>query len=141
MSLPRARSGKFGSAMIAVIVYLLIVSSLSAAFFATLHRTIAQARAAEHHTQCRYLAEAGVEKALAELQVVPGTYRGERNTALGPGIFSVEVSPEAPPGAYRIHATGALTDGQSVLAKGGVTAEVALAGTRITRLCWEEVHR
>lgn len=141
MTTPRATCRKSGSALIAVVVYLLIVTSLSVAFFGTLHRAMSQARINEQHRQCRYLAEAGIEKALAELRAAPGVYRGEQNTPLGSGTFSVDVAPETAPGAYRIHATGALTDGQFVLAKCDETASVVFSGTRIRALRWEDRHQ
>ncbi|MBI5092734.1 MAG: hypothetical protein HZB26_09875 [Candidatus Hydrogenedentes bacterium] len=130
-----------GTALIAVIVYLVIVTSLTTTFFATVHRTMSQARTVERRNQCIYLAEAGIEKAVAELRVNAAGYRGEQDTPLGDGAFSVVVTPENRPGAYRILATGRLIRGATVAGERKLAANVVLAGPRIAELHWMEASQ
>jgi len=59
------------------------------------------------------LAEAGVEKALYEVSKPGSDYRGEKETPLGRGIFSVTLRPLDPAGSLEILATGTVQGPQS----------------------------
>jgi type II secretory pathway component PulK len=128
-------------ALLAVVVYLFIVTALSAAFFQTVHQTMDQARKAERRNQCLYLAEAGVEKAIAALRAYPEVYRSETDTTLGPGTFSVEVTPLAEAGAFRIRATGRLSGSASARDGCSLISEVAFSEGRVVRLREAEAKR
>jgi len=116
-----------------------VVMAVSAAFYEYLNRTASVAQKRQQHQVCLNLAEAGLDKALAELRARPGAYRGESLTPLGDGLFSVDVREEVPGQKYRITSTGAITGGKFMQAKGRVTASVRLGpGGGIEALRWME---
>jgi len=126
-------------ALYLVIGFLTALMIASGAFFTLLHRTPEHARAAERHQICLNIAEGGLDKALAELQARPGAYRGEQDTPLGQGVFTVEVEPARAPRSYRLASTGSLRDGTVVLARARVVATVAVAADgAIAVLTWRE---
>lgn len=63
------------------------------------------------HTQAFFVAEAGVEKAINELNLDP-TYTGEPTTAFGSGTYDVTVE-ELSPGLYRITGNGQVLNARS----------------------------
>ena len=125
-----------GTSLILTLIALLIVGAFSTALLTSLHQTRQRSVESEHRTVCLNLAEAGIDKALAELNRNP-SYLGESGTELGAGRFSVEVAPDATAGVYQIVATAELTD--EVAARSRVTARVqSTAGGAVQVLEWKE---
>ena len=118
-----------GTALLMAIVLVFILGITSAALWRYLHATMHQGRLHEKIEAAQCLAEAGLEKAVAELRVRPASYRGEDKTPLGKGLFSVRVHEGHGPGQYRIVATGALSDGTVVLARRTLEAKLCLSPT------------
>lgn len=113
-----------GSALILTVVGLMIVAAFSTALLARLHQVRARSTDSVRHAVSLNLAEAGIEKAVAELKR-NSAYVGESNTELGSGRFSVEVQPEAIPGACRLTSTAELDEAQPTRTR--VTAMVRLS--------------
>ncbi|MCX5758470.1 MAG: hypothetical protein NTU83_08200, partial [Candidatus Hydrogenedentes bacterium] len=88
---------------------------------------------------CLNLAEAGLDKALAELRRDASGYHGERETVLGNGHFTVEVTPIERPHNYRVTSTGLLRAGGFVHKQARIVADVSLAAEgRVDVLRWSE---
>lgn len=131
-----------GSALILAIGYLAVVTILASTFLTMLNRSVTYATQTEHEQACLNIAEGGLDKALAVLRVQPRSYRGEANTPLGEGRFSVTVEPGAGAGAYRVTSTAEVVGGGHVLAQARVAAEIELTGSGAVRtLRWSEVKR
>lgn len=120
--------------MLAVVVYLGIVSLLSGAFFVAMNRAMDRVSVQEAREAGRCLAEAGVEKALAELQS-DASYRGEAGTPLGEGTFDVSVEPQ-PSGVYRIRSMGLRGYGEAVPVR--IEAEATVSAGVVSGLRWIE---
>lgn len=99
----RRRDGGF--ALVIVLAYLLLLSLFATAFLREVRTNMADAFNEEARIEATNLAQAGVEKAVAELRREPA-YRGETHTRLGDGSYSVSVEPLGAPGHYRIVAQG-----------------------------------
>ncbi|HOT49475.1 MAG TPA: hypothetical protein P5318_16700 [Candidatus Hydrogenedentes bacterium] len=128
-----------GLAMLLVLGYLAVLMTGSAVFFSLLNGTLSQAHAREESRYCRNLAEAGIEKAIAELRRNPAGYRGEQDVLLGKGRFSVEVAPAETPFAYRVMSKGFLCDGGMARKQARIVADVSLAADgRVALLRWLE---
>ena len=137
MSRVQARDG---SALLLTVGYLAAMTIFASTFLGFLNRTVSNRNWAERQQICLNIAEGGVDKALAELRTSPNEYRGEKDIALGAGRFSVEV--KRGDGAYLIVSTGELTDGEFVVSRARIVAEVTLssAGT-VRELRWSEVKK
>lgn len=97
---------KRGSALLIAVTVLAIAGIGVAVVWQQLHTTLAYTQNQASSRQAAYLAEAGLDKAIALVRAQPG-YAGETDTPLGEGRFSVQVTQTAP-GHYRIVATGLL---------------------------------
>lgn len=135
-------STRSGSALVVTVVYLAVMTLFASTFIGYLNRTISSAGRAERKLVCIAIAEGGVDKALAELRVSRNEYRGEANTPLGKGWFSVEVEPGAGAGEYTITSTAWMLNGTAVIERARVVAETALTSSGSVRtLRWSEVKR
>jgi hypothetical protein len=133
-------AGERGFAMVIVIGYLFIVAAAGSAYIAFVHHCMAQAHAREQRQACLNLAEAGIDKAIAELRAKP-SYEGEKNTPLGEGSFSVSVKPGDKAGTWLIRSNGRISDKQYVFARARVAAEITLAPSgAVSRLAWRELR-
>ena len=101
----KSRCRERGFALVVALAYLLFLSLFAAAFLRTVRLNMADAFNDEARIEAAGLAQAGVEKAIAELRRAPD-YRGEEDTALGNGRFTVRVEPMADAGRYRLTARG-----------------------------------
>lgn len=122
-----------GMALVAVVMYLGIVTLVGSAFCVTVHRVIEAQVRIEWREAGMCLADAGVDKALASLCVDPA-YRGERDTALGDGDFSVTVEPAEAADTYRIASTGRMGDATRTLAESHVVVEAVVTQGRVAQL-------
>lgn len=101
----KSRCGERGFALVIALAYLLFLSLFAAAFLRTVRLNLADAFNDEARIEAASLARAGVEKAIAELRRAPD-YRGEEDTALGDGRFTVRVEPLAEAGSFRVTVRG-----------------------------------
>jgi len=137
----RARA-KEGTALLLTVGYLAAMTIFASTFLGFLNRTLSNRTSVERQQICLNIAEGGVDKALAELRVRPNDYRGEKETPLGAGRFSVEVKPGDGTGAYLIVSTGELGEGELVVSRVQVVAEMTLSATGTVReLRWSEVKK
>lgn len=74
--------------------------------------------------QATHLAEAGIDKAVAALNASPALYSGEPESFLGPGSYSVDISPKDSV-TYIVAATGYIPDKTQPKAKRTVKIEVS----------------
>ena len=131
-----------GTALLITVGYLAAMTIFASAFLGFLNRTVSNRYWAESRQICLNIAEGGVDKALAELRISPNDYRGEKDTPLGAGRFSIDVKPADRKSTFLIVSTGELADGKLVVSRARVVAEVTLstAGT-VRELRWSEVKK
>jgi len=128
-----------GFAMFLVLGLLAAVMIFTSASIGLLHMTMTNAKRVELRQVCRNLAEAGVEKAAAELRNGNAAYRGEKDAALGDGFFEVEVQPGDGPGMYQVASRGFLRDGRFTLFEARVRTQVSIGQDKQARLLrWTE---
>jgi len=120
----RRHANNRGSALLAALVVLAIVGIGVSVVWSRLHITLGQVQQKAESRQAIYLAEGGLEKAVAKLRV-QREYAGENGTALGAGRFSVQVSPLGE-GRFRLLSTGELTSGATRMARRALEAELTL---------------
>lgn len=120
----RRQANNRGSALLAALVVLIIVGMGVSVVWSRLHGTLGQLQLQAESRQAIYLAESGLEKAVAILRVHP-EYAGENGTPLGTGRFSVQVTPSGE-GHFRLLSTGELPDGATRMARRVLEAELAL---------------
>jgi len=122
--------------------YLAAMTIFASTFLGFLNRTVSNRNSIEREQICLNIAEGGVDKALAELRANPIGYRGEKNTSLGAGRFSVEVKPVGKERTYSIISTGELEDSKLVVPRTRIVAEVTLSPTgTVQELRWSEVKK
>ncbi len=138
-STPRAR-GRRGSALILVVMLLAAISVLLASLLTGVDRAMAQQHAAWRDQTTRALAEAGVQRAAAQLAERAGAYAGEKDTPLGGGFYSTKVSRGKGPNDYTIRSVGTLRDGAHTLRRCELSARVVIDGKRIGSLEYESSH-
>lgn len=137
----RHRAGSRGAALIAAMMYLSALTLFAAGFLSMIHVNLRTAGEAEARQVAMNLAEAGIDRALAGLRADPAGYRGEQDTPLGPGTFSVEVEPLAEPNAYAIRASGSGPFPSRRQSSARVTARVTLGtGGAPETLEWVEAR-
>jgi hypothetical protein len=125
--------------MFLVLGLLAAVMIFTSASIGLLHMTMKNAKQVELRQVCRNLAEAGIEKAAAELRNGNAAYRGEKDAALGDGFFDVEVQPGDAPGMYQVASRGFLRDGRFTLFEARVQTQVSIGQDKETRLSrWTE---
>jgi len=124
----KPRRSENGAALMLVLGYLAAVTLFASAFLATLHRSLDRSNKEYYTQRCAALAEAGVDKAVAELRRNPAAYAGEQQTPLDEGHFTVTVVAAGRDGAYRIVSAAALEGQQRAMGEVRVTAEILLSG-------------
>lgn len=137
----RQRAGQRGAALLFSLMVLVILSIGTSVLWQQVHGTLRQHRIAWHQEQAFQLAEAGLETAVAQLRETAGAYRGEKAVALGPGRFSVVVTPDDSPDTYVIHATGRLDHAAYHYDTARLKATLTLDGQgQIRRYAWHPVR-
>lgn len=139
----RTRRNECGSAIILAVILVAVMSIGVSAVWKYLHITLGEEKRIENDEAALHLAEAGLEKAVAELRVRPDDYRGEIGTPLGAGRFSVEVRPGTARAVYHIVARGEVGEGRFIRARKTLAAELALSSSNeVRRFHWiEEAKR
>jgi len=132
-----------GAAIILAVILVAVMSIGVSAVWKYLHVTLGEEKRMENAEAALHLAEAGLEKAVAELRVRPDGYRGEICTPLGAGRFSVEVRPGSAHAVYHIVARGEVGEGRFIRAHKTLVAELVLSpGNEVRRFHWiEEAER
>jgi hypothetical protein len=120
----RRRRDQRGSALLVALILLMVLGIGSAATWRALHFELEGTRVQGQQATAYFLAEAGLEKAVAMLRLDPA-YTGEADTPLGAGGFTVRVTP-LEPGAYHIESTGTLADVQTRQGRHVLTARLRL---------------
>jgi len=133
---PSLVTGKDGMALLLALGVMLAMTILASALLTGFHRSMEQTVDRERELQCMNLAEAGIAKALVELRAGDGSYRGEANTPLGDGDFTVVVTPQGTQ-RFAVESTGTLNHHSDIQARIIVDAEV-VRGEPVRVLRWEE---
>ncbi|MCP4645742.1 MAG: hypothetical protein GY851_35180 [bacterium] len=128
-----------GSALIMALGYLAAISIFVTVFLTFLHRTSEQFKAAERRESAYQLAEAGLNKAMAELRRNPDAYRGEEGTVLGDGAFAVTIVPTETASVFDVVSEGTLTDIAARYAHVRISCSVQLDRTDVCRVSNREV--
>ncbi len=82
-----------GQTLIAAIVFLAVILILSSSLFTRVSGFMSFNSTSISNEQATYLAEAGIEKALWQLNLSAGAYTGETNTTLGTtGVFTISIA-------------------------------------------------
>ncbi len=135
-----ARNPRNGSALLMAVVLVMVLSIGAAAVWHYLHVTLRETARQEKLTMALHLAEAGLDKAVAELRARPG-YQGEQKTPLGRGRFSVTVTPQAASGGFQLVSTGEVAEDGRVQGAVVLAAELALGPDRtVKRYHWRKEH-
>lgn len=131
----RAATHDQGSALLAVVVFVIIVSIIASSFIAVVNTNLGGANRATHDQVCRALAEAGVEKAAVMILSDP-VYRGESWFALGKGEVSVEVATADIPERFTVTSTGRFSSVDPRPIR--IVAEISRAGDSVRVARWQE---
>lgn len=99
-----------GTALLVTVLFLLVVTTLASGLLTFLNNSVDYFADNSREIERRYIAEGGVEKALAELRTKGAAYTGEAATSLGDGTFSIEVRRSASFDGYEIASTASLAD-------------------------------
>ena len=130
-----------GFALVIALVYLLFLSMFSTAFLRAVRMNMTDAFNDEARIEATNLARAGIEKAVAELRE-NREYRGEEDTPLGGGSFTIEAEALDAPGQYRVVSHGRGEAPLRRYAHARIIVELALNpdGT-LAALHQREIHR
>ena len=130
-----------GSALIFALVVLFVLSLGTSVLWRQLHINLEQHRRVWHGEQAFQLAEAGLDHALAALRASGGTYRGDSEVPLGPGSFSVTITPENGPGTFMIVAWGQIKDAAYRHDRHGLQCRLRIAPNgEVLEYHWERVR-
>ena len=130
-----------GFALVIALAYLLFLSMFATAFLRAVRMNMTDAFNDEARIEATNLARAGIEKAVAEL-LQNSEYRGEENTPLGDGSFTIEVEALETPSRYRVVSQGRGEAPLRRYAHARIIVELALNpdGT-LAALHQREIHR
>lgn len=123
----RTRDGERGTALIFALVVVFILSVGTSVLWRQLHMNLEEQRRAWHREQAFQLAEAGLDRAIAQLRARGAAYTGESGVPLGAGHYSVSVSAGDSPGAYVIESTSRLEFATAGMDRAGLRGRVRLA--------------
>ena len=129
-----------GAAMLLALATLAIMGIALSATLSWFHATFNYTSFHQARQACSHIAEAGLDKALAELQAGNHAYAGEPDTPLGDGSFSVAIAPAARPGWLAIQSTGKLPRGASSVSVRLLEEVQRDPAGRITAIEWLEAR-
>ena len=129
-----------GAAMLLALSVLAIMMISVSATLTWFHVTFKYTSAMEARQVCSHIAEAGLEKALAELRSGNTTYTGETGTAAGDGTFTVAVVPAGRSGWFALSSIGTLPRGaKPVVVRLNEEVQLDPAGN-VLAVEWKEVQ-
>ncbi|HPG65762.1 MAG TPA: hypothetical protein PLO37_02865 [Candidatus Hydrogenedentes bacterium] len=128
-------------ALLLAVGYVFLVGLLVAGFIGAVHGSIKGVTSAEIEQQCMALAEAGIEKAVAEVLVNGAAYGGEEDTPLGKGAFSAKVTPTGENGVYRIASVGKLLSLNGPIAERRIEAALEVSDGIVRSFHWIRVTK
>lgn len=139
MNASRTRNQGAGAALLAVLGYVTAVGLLASSFVLLVHRGMSAMREDQRTVVVMGLAEAGIDKAIAELRSQGPAYEGETATPLGAGEFSVSVTKLKQAGAYEVVSEARLPGIAARGANARITARIVFDGARrVKELRWTE---
>lgn len=115
-----------GASLAAAIMFMGVIALFVGAYWSHLHRTLAFARASAKAAAARALADAGVERCLAEFRAGHTDFTSAGPEPLHGGVYRVSVA-SAENGARLITAVGALGDAQESTSPQTVRVKVWLS--------------
>lgn len=131
----RARTNNEGTALLATVVFVIIVSIMASGFIAVVNTNLTGSNRAAHDQVCRALAEAGLEKAAVMLRG-DAAYSGEAWFKLGKGEVSIVAATLTTPDRFTVTTTARYSaiDPRPMR----IVAEVARTGNSVRIVRWTE---
>lgn len=130
-----------GSALLAAIIFIVALGTLASAFLYNILATNSSFKRTSNLQVAFNLAEAGIDKALAELSRSPSLYSGEEDTPLGEGTFSVSVlTSEKDAREMFIISTGYVPHSLEPKAKRMVKVTIQRRDRSLAITSWQEVN-
>ena len=131
----RALAHNEGTALLATVVFVIIVSIMASGFIAIVNTNLTGSNRATHDQICRALAEAGIEKAAVTLRG-DAAYTGDAWFKLGKGEVLIEVAASATPDRFTVTSTAryAEIDPRPL----SIIAELARSGGSVALVRWTE---
>lgn len=127
-----------GSALLTAITFIVVLGTLASAFLYNVIATNSSFRRTSNLQVAFNLAEAGIDKAIAELSRFPSTYSGEEDIPLGEGTFSISVlTSEENAGEIFIISTGYLPNSLEPKAKRTVKVTIQRQDKFLVITSWE----
>ena len=134
----RALAHNEGTALLATVVFVIIVSIMASGFIAIVNTNLTGSNRAVHDQICRALAEAGIEKAAVTLRG-DAAYSGEAWFKLGKGEVSIDVTALAAPDCFKVTSTARYSDVDPRSLR--IIAELARVGDAIRVVRWTEAGK
>ena len=106
----KRRTGQQGTALMFALFVIVILSLGTTVLWRQLHGNLEQSRMAWRQEAAFQLAEAGLNRGIAEIRAQGPSYGGVTDAPLGPGTFTLIVTPGNAPGTYEMTSTGMLTN-------------------------------
>lgn len=130
MPKPARRKNQQGYLIIFAILFLALFLALSASLLGYTTINLNSVRQSYGDARALYLAQAGIEEAISQLNLNPG-YSGESNTPLGDGVFTVSVA-AIDASDKKITATGFIPDSNNPISKKTVSATAAISSSSVS---------
>ena len=131
------RRSNEGAVLLTAIILLAVLGVGAASVWSMLHRNLDAVHHQHRLEGVQYLAEAGLEHAIARLQT-DRSFTGVKDVPLGDGRYTVVVQRGDGPDSFVLASTGAITDGPLVLREQRLTAQLRLAENGAIRAyTWE----
>ena len=134
----RAHANDEGTALLATVVFVIIVSIMASGFVAIVNTNLTGSNRAAHDQICRALAEAGIEKTAVMLRS-DANYTGEPWFAFGKGEVKIEVAATATPDRFTVTSAARYTEVDPRPLR--IVAELAHAGDSVRVVRWLENAR
>ncbi len=127
---------KQGPALVVVVLFLAAITVLLGSLLTGVNRTLDRGHIAWRDQLTRAVAEAGIERAVAQLAETSGTYSGEKDLPIGDGFCSIRVTKEKTPNSYLVVSVGELRDSAHKLRRNEIAARFKVDGARVVAIDW-----
>ncbi len=138
MSSHPGSGGREGMALLLALGVMVALSVIATVLVSSFHRSLDRAKDRETEIQALYIAEAGIELALHQLQKGSGFDAGGSEVPFGSGVFSVVVTPTSED-RFLIESAGIARADSSIRAIVSVEAEIGFGGA-VRVLRWQEAY-